>query len=79
VNFFFIEMIDLDYKKKIKILILKWLHLKKEVLLFFQVVNHIPYQQIQSNDTRITMAVNFNGEYSTEFKPVNNPSPFEKL
>ena len=32
-----------------------------------------------SNDTRITMAVNFNGEYSTEFKPVDNQSPFEKL
>ena len=32
-----------------------------------------------SDDTRITMAVNFNGEYSSDFKPINNPSPFEKL
>jgi len=32
-----------------------------------------------SDETRITMAINFNGEYSTEFKPINNPSPFEKL
>jgi len=32
-----------------------------------------------SDETRITMAINFNGEYSKEFKQINNPSPFEKL
>ena len=32
-----------------------------------------------SDETRITMAINFNGQYSSEFKPIDNPSPFEKL
>jgi len=32
-----------------------------------------------SDETRITMAINFSGQYSSEFKPMDNPSPFEKL
>lgn len=32
-----------------------------------------------SDETRITMAINFSGQYSSEFKPMDKPSPFEKL
>jgi len=52
---------------------------KEGSVLFFTGCQSHSVSANTSDETRITMAVNFNGEYSSEFKPIDNPSPFEKL